>query len=145
MYFNQGHLKGREAGHDFKGYVRMKLNNNGKQINVMQHRILYAYYHGIDKLDDSLEVNHINGVKSDNRKENLELVTPSENVQHKFDIGLDTKVGEKNAKSVLTVNDVLEVRERLSNGDKIIDLANHFGVTRSAIDSIKHRRTWSHI
>lgn len=62
-----------------KGYKGVRLNK--KQYLV--HRIVAKAFLGLD-FDSNLQVNHINGIKSDNRLSNLELVTPSENIIHSY-------------------------------------------------------------
>jgi hypothetical protein len=67
---------------DTNGYMRTQIWTNGKCINITQHRILAQYF--IDNLENKTQVNHINGIKHDNRIENLEWVTQSENSLHFF-------------------------------------------------------------
>lgn len=60
-----------------KGYPRVSL---GTKDNVSVHRLVAEAFVKRPKGKD--QVNHINGVKTDNRASNLEWVTGSENMQH---------------------------------------------------------------
>lgn len=62
------------------GYLRLTLCKDGKRTRKMVHRIVAEMY--IPNPLRKREVNHINGDKADNRKENLEWVTRSENELH---------------------------------------------------------------
>ncbi len=64
------------------GYIRVGLGKNGKVILCYAHRVVWTYFNG--EIPSGLEMNHINGVRTDNRPENLELVTHSENIKHAF-------------------------------------------------------------
>ena len=71
------------VGHISKGgYRRVSLSKNSKNINISIHRLVLQSFIG-DK--PNLVVNHKNGIKTDNRLENLEWCTISENTQHSFD------------------------------------------------------------
>lgn len=65
-----------------RGWMRCHYWSKGKRRTTGVHRlVMYAFY-GISKL----EVNHINGIKTDNRIENLEYVTTQENCIHRSQI-----------------------------------------------------------
>ena len=63
---------------DHKGYYRVCLYKNliGKRYYV--HRFVWEAFNG--SIPEGLQVNHINEIKSDNRLENLNLMTPKENM-----------------------------------------------------------------
>lgn len=92
------------------GYLSVGLNANGKQKTCLVHRLVTATFHGWEPDKD---VNHINGVKTDNRIENLQWCTRSENIRHAFGMGLSKnhlwmmgKVGaaNKRAKAVIQLS-----------------------------------------
>lgn len=68
-----------------KGYLRIKLTKNGKEKRVMLHRLIAESF--IPNPENKPQVNHINGIKTDNKIENLEWVTHLENIRHSIKIG----------------------------------------------------------
>jgi hypothetical protein len=67
------------------GYCTVKLSSD-KKYNKFLHRLIAEAF--IPNLEGKPQVNHINGVKHDNRIENLEWNTAKENMQHAYDTGL---------------------------------------------------------
>lgn len=63
------------------GYHRVGLYYHGKTHNRYVHRLVAETYLGPA---NGREINHKNGNKTDNRVENLEWVTRSENVNHNY-------------------------------------------------------------
>jgi len=134
-------LKGRESKN---GYLRVILYSNKKYKNKLIHRLVALAF--LENKDNHSQVNHKNGIKTDNRLKNLEWCSASYNIIHAFDNGLkDSMKGEKHGRSKLTENDISIIRERLSNKEKQIDIARDYGVGQSAISKIKRNAIWSHL
>ena len=67
------------------GYIIIQITRN---VRYSAHRLVAHAFLKFD-LDSELVVNHKNGIKTDNRLDNLEIVTQSENIRHAFDLGLN--------------------------------------------------------
>lgn len=68
------------------GYFRVGMYHKGKQIRKFRHRIVAEAF--IDNPKNLLQVNHIDGDKSNNTVDNLEWVDQSTNEKHAFQNGL---------------------------------------------------------
>src|SRR5579883_3327335 len=55
------------------------VNRNNKTIYLNMHKIIYEHHNG--KVPENYDIDHINNDKLDNRKENLQVLTKSQNVQ----------------------------------------------------------------
>ena len=67
-------------------YYRVCLSKNGKLKTFYVHRLVAQAF--VPNTFNKKQINHKNGIKTDNRKENLEWVTPSENTLHAYKNGL---------------------------------------------------------
>lgn len=67
------------------GYVDVNFSVNGVRKVFLVHRLVAETFLGKPK---NKEVNHIDGNKLNNRLENLNWVTHSENIKHAYDSGL---------------------------------------------------------
>ena len=85
-FLPNGKFKSLKSRVDRAGYETIRLFKNGKTKTYYLHRLIAQLF--IDNNIYKPEVNHKNGVKTDNWYENLEWVTHSENVQHAYAIGL---------------------------------------------------------
>lgn len=77
-------------------YYRINYTENSECKTIYTHRLVCYSFHKLDgrtKLSDydDLQVNHKDGNKLNNSKDNLEWVTKSENIQHAYDSGLHNK------------------------------------------------------
>ena len=73
-------------GIDSKGYKQVNLSKNGKAHTCRVHRLIAMAY--IPNVENKPCINHINGDRTDNRLENLEWCTKSENALHAYETGL---------------------------------------------------------
>lgn len=80
------------------GYLLVTRKVDGIEIATGAHRLVWLHFNG--KIPDGQQINHVNGSKQDNRPENLELVTGSENVAHAHRTGLKDHRGENNPWSI---------------------------------------------
>lgn len=126
--------------HPVTGYMYVDLCKDGKIKKFTVHRLVALTL--IPNPENKPQVNHINGIKTDNRPENLEWCTRSENQKHSIKIGLRTTNGEKNSQSKLTEKDVLYIRNSNERG---CILAKKFNISQPTICDIKKKRSWIHI
>lgn len=115
----------------YGGYLMVALCDKGIKTNFRLHRIVAKTF--IPNPDYKTEVNHKNGIKTDNNVTNLEWTTKSENMIHAYRIGLQTK-GKSTIRQVLCVEDGLIYQT-------IGEAARSYNINRKTVQSSCARLT----
>lgn len=127
-----------------------KIKNGYMVVNAMSkvryvHRLVALSF-----LKDSeyygLDVNHIDGNKSNNAVTNLEWCNRKQNIKHSFKIGLSAK-GENRTQSILMEAEVAEIKatHRKTGLGKTALQKLFPKVSVSCIQSILEKRSWAHV
>lgn len=99
--------------HNRYSFVTLCSPNNHRQTSV--HRLVAETF--IENLEGKEQVNHIDGDTSNNSVDNLEWVTPSENIQHSIKSGLRQTSWKKKVKCL----DTGEILESLADAARMCD------------------------
>jgi hypothetical protein len=122
---------------DNKGYERVDLCYKTYRV----HRLVAQSF--IPNNANKPQINHINGIKNDNRVHNLEWCTNSENQIHAIKNNLKTilkgeqvvnhKINDKIALSIFNSNDTQR------------SIAKEYNISQRVVLNIKKKRAWVHI
>lgn len=132
---------------DKDGYLHIGLYKEQKGYFRRLHRLVALAF--IPNPENKPLVNHLNGIKDDNRVENLEWCTQQRNMQHAHKTGLKVNThmfGEGCNFSKLNDEQILYIRasyDKKTNSYK--KLAEQFNVSASQISNIIRRNNWKHI
>lgn len=136
-----GSAKVRALGLNNAGYRNVALCGRGITKMTLVHRLVCRAFHGEPPAGHV--VNHKNGVRGDNRVENLEWTTVAENCHHAMRNGHGR--GERHSQSKLSEQQVLEIRKLAADGISRKKLGRTYGVYPSTISRILSLETWSHL
>lgn len=127
-----------------KGYIQVSFSLKGKRFNTGVHRVIARAF--IPNPLNKPQINHINGIKDDNRLVNLEWCTNRENQIHAVKNKLvNLNYGERHHNSKLTNKEVVKVRELHKIGFTNIELAKDYKISATAMSNILRRKTYNNI
>jgi hypothetical protein len=123
------------------GYVKAMLSINGISKLKTIHRLVYQTFVG--PIPDGYEINHINGIRDDNRVENLNILTHLQNIEYSRDV-LKPNYASYGSRKI-SDDQVRLVRELHKNRVSIKHICLHIGLKKSQILNIVSGKSWSHI
>lgn len=131
------------------GYLKTMLQRDNKKYSTISvHRKIAETFHG---KPEGKEVNHKDGIKTNNYSDNLEWLTHAENCQHSFDTNLQqAKVGELNGMAKITPEQVLYARKLKKEKGRFWgrnELAEKWGISAKHLQHIvnKPTETWYNV
>jgi hypothetical protein len=126
------------------GYLQVDLRHNGKRLHGSVGRLVAHAF--LDPDPKRKEVNHKDGIKANNRSDNLEWATRSENMRHAYLTGLKRGLeGEASGSAKLTAEQVKAIRCLLELGHPPAVIGALFSVTAVCIRHIRRGKTWSSV
>lgn len=115
------------------GYPVVQLWASNKGTVLYIHDIVAQVF--IGPRPEGLVINHKDGIKTNNDPLNLEYVPQRYNILHALGTGLYNP-GEHAKK--LTSEQVIEIRQKLLEGERNCDLAQEYSISNTTISEIKH-------
>lgn len=142
QYFNAERLMNLVP--DRKGYIRVQLRLNSSSKYYSVHRFVAKHF--IPNPNNLPEVNHLLGIKADNRASQLEWCTRSHNKMHSYQIlGEIKRNGIRNGNSKLSADKIKLIKGEYSKGLSFKELGEKFGISHTHAWRILKGKTWAHL
>ena len=125
------------------GYSRVQFIINGKNKDFDIHRLVAKAF--LKNTENKPYVNHKNGIKHDNRVENLEWSTPSENCRHALATNLNTHYGEGCRFSKLKESDIYQILSLRKQGKLLREIESEMNMGKGTASLICTGKRWRHI
>lgn len=127
------------------GYLRVCLCKNNHKKTFVVHRLVASAF--IENPEHKPEVNHKNGIRTDNRASNLEWVTRSENERHAYKILGKSPHAYWKDKPRRFARKFTDEQVRLIRKDTRpnSEIASEYGVSKTAIRDIKRRKNYREV
>ncbi len=138
---------------DSHGYLHVGFLVNGKRVAPLIHQLVMFAFKEIRRYPE-WEIDHINGNSHDNRLENLEYVTSSENTKRAYKLGLQSKealsLSKKSRK--MTPEEIIEMKDTFlkegriwglgyNNKDFLLRYAEKYNMKPNSIQNILTGKT----
>jgi hypothetical protein len=123
------------------GYLVVSLRDGRK--HYVHRLVMDSFNYRSDA--NSLDVNHKNGNKHDNRLENLEWASRLQNVRHAIATGLQNNAGENNGRSKYSERQIVQVKRLLRDGESIASAAKKTEVSRDTVEAVARGDRWAHV
>lgn len=124
------------------GYQRVLLCRGDIKKDMAVHPLVLAAFVG--PRPDGMVTRHLNGIRHDNRLENLAWGTPKENSHDTLLHGHDNR-GERCGTHRLTENDVRLIRDGVASGIPQRHYVKLYKVDPTTISTVVLRKTWRHV
>lgn len=124
------------------GYKQFFFRAEGVTWQPLVHRLVAMTF--LENPNNLPEVHHRDSDKENNRLDNLQWVTSSQN-QLLTIRDYPKRIGEGHYLSKLTEVQVREIRQRYSAREGLTSISRRFGISTTAAWNVGTRRTWKHV
>lgn len=151
-YNNSGQRKKMKQYLDDDGYPYVIFTVGRRRFKRIIHRMIAILF--VKNEYNKPQVNHKDGVRSNNKASNLEWVTAQENTIHGYrvngrtasvksrDLARDRFSGTKNPKAKLNEAELLSIRRLRSKGWLLKDIAERVGISIAQVGQIANNKFW---
>lgn len=141
-YYGGKTIKNLSLNKNIHGYYMVHLYKNKKTSIFTVARLVALAF--IPNPENKPCINHKNGIKTDNRVENLEWCTYSENQKHAYRNGLMNRKGERHHLHKLNWKIVNEIRKKYKNNRTKTheEISKEYNISRKMIGNILNNKNW---